>query len=231
MSDSKDPVWDTAVRRIQKMVRNGELQPGQALPTQRIMSERLGVSRASLREALSVLETLGVLRTEPRRGTYLTTSARSDVGTRRWRFESHCSPAEVYQYRLVTEAYAAGLAAIRAGDEHIEDLRANVAGYKAATREGDLLAISQIDFEFHDRIMAVAGNRIFSEVHARFADMFHESQRLPLPDRERLWESVMEHENVLAAIEMHDPDGAQYFMRVHIIKAANRAGVPLSGKA
>jgi len=54
---------------MQEMIRAGELRDGELLPAQRELAERLNVSRSSLRKALSVLKTLGVVRTEPRRGT------------------------------------------------------------------------------------------------------------------------------------------------------------------
>ena len=68
----KLPVTEVVTRRIQEMIRSGEFPPDAKLPSQRILSERLGVSRASLREALLTLETLGLIRTLPARGTFVT---------------------------------------------------------------------------------------------------------------------------------------------------------------
>ena len=71
-------VPQTTVRRIQDMIRSGALKPGAPLPPQRELAERLEVSRASLREALSALGTLGLLRTEARRGTYVAERGETD---------------------------------------------------------------------------------------------------------------------------------------------------------
>jgi GntR family transcriptional repressor for pyruvate dehydrogenase complex len=54
----------SAVQRIQSMILEATLKPGDRLPAQRELSEQFGISRASLREALSVLETLGLVRVE-----------------------------------------------------------------------------------------------------------------------------------------------------------------------
>ncbi len=221
----------SAVRRIEQMIRDGELRPGELLPPQRVLSERLNVSRASLREALSILETIGTLRTKPRHGTYVADATTAPDGAHSWHFKRRYSPPEVYQFRFVMEGYAAKLAAIRVSQRDIAALNRNVTQFKRAVREKDLVISSQLDFEFHHLILEISGNRMFSAVHASYSAVMLESQRLPLSRREQLWGPVTEHENVLQAIEKHDPDGAMYFMHVHILRAAGRVGIELTDMA
>lgn len=222
----------STARRIQTMIRAGELRPGDLLPPQRVLSERLNVSRASLREALSVLETLGLLRTEPRRGTRVATAeVPEQSASPSWRFGTRYSPAEVYQFRFVTEGHAARLAALRRSSSALAALAQNLRDFKDAVRERDLVASSQLDFGFHKLIMECSGNRVFLDLYGSYGLVLLESQRLPLTRRERLWEPVSEHENVVQAIEQSDPDGACYFMHVHILRAADRVGVALSEPA
>ena len=219
----------TTAHRIQEMIWAGELREGALLPSQREMSERLHVSRSSLREALSVLETLGVVQTEPRRGTRVV-AAEASVGSglHRWRFGKRYSPSEVYQFRFVTEGHAARLAAKRASPSELAALVQNLKDFKEAVREQDLVASSQLDFGFHRLLMECSGNRVFADLYGSYGSVLLESQRLPLTQRERLWEPVTEHENVVHAIEKRDPDGACYFMHVHILRAADRGGIALS---
>jgi GntR family transcriptional repressor for pyruvate dehydrogenase complex len=224
-------VPQTTARRIHEMIRAGELREGELLPPQRELSERLDVSRASLREALSVLQTLGLLRTEPRRGTLVARTEALDGSTLHpWRFEKLYSPLEVYQFRFVTEGHATRLAAVRVSAAEIGMLMQNLRDFRDAMRERDLVAISQLDFDFHRLIMMYSGNRVFTDLYGNYGSVLSESQRLPLTRHERLWEPVSEHENVAQAIEKQDPDGACYFMHVHILRAADRVGVPLSDK-
>ncbi len=219
----------TTARRIQEMIRAGELREGELLPSQRELSERLDVSRSSLREALSVLETLGVVQTEPRRGTrVIAADASAGPGLPRWRFGKRYSLSEVYQFRFVTEGHAARLAAMRASPIELAALLRNLKDFKDAVREQDLVASSQLDFGFHRLVMACSGNRVFADLYGSYGSVLLESQRLPLTQRERLWEPVTEHGNVAHAIEQRDPDGACYFMHVHIMRAADRSGVALS---
>ncbi len=222
----------TTARRIQEMIRAGELRDGELLPAQRELAERLNVSRSSLREALSVLETLGVVRTEPRRGTRIAAAGAPDApALQPWRFAARYSPFEVYQFRFVTEGHAARLAAVRVSVAELGALAQNLKDFKNAVREGDLVASSQLDFGFHRLIMESSGNRVFADLYGSYGSVLLESQRLPLTRRERLWEPVTEHENVVQAIERRDPDGACYFMHVHIMRAADRSGVALSEAA
>ena len=229
MDQSVALVPHTTARRLQEMIRTGELRSGELLPSQRELSERLDVSRSSLREALSVLETLGVVQTEPRRGTRVVTAeASAGPDLTRWRFGKRYSPSEVYQFRFVTEGHAARLAAMRVLPAELAALMQNLQDFKDAVREQDLVASSQFDFDFHQLVMACSGNRVFADLYGSYGSVLLESQRLPLMRRERLWEPVTEHENVVHAIEKQDPDGACYFMHVHIMRAADRGGIPLS---
>ncbi len=229
MDQSSAPVPRTTVSRIQDMIRTGELRPGELLPSQRAFAERLNVSRGSLREALSVLETIGVLRTEPRRGTFVA-DPHSAFDSGRWRFQRRYSPPEVYQFRFVVEGYAVKLATLRATDRDVTSLRRNLERFKQAAQQEDLAGSSRLDFEFHRQIMRLSGNRMFAAVHGTYGAVMLESQRLPLHRREQLWEPVIEHENVLRAMEKRDPDGALYFMHVHIMRAAGRVGIELTDR-
>lgn len=212
------------------MIRDGELKIGDPLPAQRELAERLSVSRPSLREAISVLQAIGTLRTEPRRGTYVA-EGQGRAAAKGWQFSRMYSPQDVYQFRFVTEGYAARLAAIHASEDQIDGLRRNLASFKGAVRDIDLVLSSHLDYEFHTLIMRASGNRAFLAVHEGHAAAMLASQRLPLYRREQLWEPIAEHANILQAISQRDPDSASYFMHVHISRAADRFGIRLSDVA
>lgn len=225
-------VPNSAAWRLQDMIRSGQLREGEALPPQRELADTLDISRASLREALSVLQTLGLLRTEPRRGTFVARQeALNNDALGSWRFEALYSPMEVYQFRFATEGHAASLAAIGISAAGLTALKQNLEAFKEAVRKIDLVTMAQLDYAFHRLIVAAAANRMFLDVYGSYGSVLLESQRLPLTRHRRLWEPVSEHENVVSAIERQDPDGACYFMHVHILRAADRVGVPLSDKA
>ena len=77
----------TIAREIQTMIQSGELKPGEKIPSQRDFSLKFGISRASLREALLTLETLGLLKTEAGRGTFVAAGSNGSSGhMARWRY-------------------------------------------------------------------------------------------------------------------------------------------------
>ena len=228
MDDIAAVVPQVTAQRIQDMIKSGVLPLGSRLPSQRELATQLDVSRASLREALSTLEALGLLRTEARRGTLV---VGEPLEVAQWRFGSRGSAADFFQFRFLTEGYAARLAAMRSGSVDTSALRANLQAMTEALRRTDLVAVADLDGVFHKLIMAMSGNRVFLDLYSSYCSMARQSHALPLSNAERLWEPVMEHENVVRAIEQRDPAGASYFMHFHLIRAAERYGIVLQDAA
>lgn len=215
------------VARLQEMIRDGRLLPGALLPPQRDLARDLEVSRATLREALSILGTIGQIAAEPgRRGRVA--SPTSTLATTSWRFAARYSPKEVYQFRHLAESHAASLAAISHTGAEIEEMRARNEAFRAAAAAGDLGAYAQADFAFHQTILRVARNNLLIDLHQAFASVLFESQRLPTERRGNLFQAVAEHDQILKAIAMNDPDGASYYMGKHISMAGSRAGLPVT---
>ncbi len=219
------PVSHDAVRRIQEMIASGSIAPGEKLPSQRVLATSLNVSRPSLREALSILETLGFIEIQPGRGAIVCKPRGDNDAPPRWRFDNRFSPVDVFQFRLLIETFTARLAATTLTSEQIAGLHANVEEMKTAFRAADLESSARIDAEFHSKIITCSGNKLFPEIYAITADIVLEAHRLPLIARNRLWEPVDEHLDILKAFEQHDPDGAAYYMRLHLMRTASRSGI------
>jgi GntR family transcriptional repressor for pyruvate dehydrogenase complex len=227
-SDGAVRVSHKIVRQLQDSVANGELKADALLPSERELAARFWVSRSSVREALSILETLGLVAIEPgRRARVLGTSSEPDKRLTRWQYASRFNENDVYELRLVLESRAARLSAEKMTPRIIANLAASIASMKDNLRQGDLLAASNDDFKFHDIIVNLSGNRLFAEIHHLNREAILESQKLPLATHKRLWEPVSEHERILQALEQRDPDGASYLMQLHIIRAADRVGITL----
>jgi GntR family transcriptional repressor for pyruvate dehydrogenase complex len=227
----RSPVAQSAVRTIQAMILGGAFARGGRLPPERQLAGQLAVSRASLREAISILETMGLVRVEPGHGTFVVGDGEGGgtvVPMPIWRFRSRYTLRDVYQLRHLVEGYAARLAAMAAKDDDIAELRRLLETYKEATRTLDLVTSSQADFDLHRRIMTLSRNRILADLHENYRTIFLESQRLPMARHERIWEPADEHEKLVQAIARRDPDGAEYYMRLHITRAAGRVGIALS---
>ena len=226
-------VTQTALLRIQEMLRSGELAAGAPLPAQRQLARDLQISRASLREAMSILGTLGVVRIEQGRGTFVAAGGENEAhraapSPNSWRYAARYSLEEVYQFRLIAEPSAAALAARLVSAAQLDELGRNLRVFRAATRQGDFVASSQADFDFHELVMRFSGNRMLADLQQTYHHVVLESQRLPLMRRGRVFEPVVEHERILQALTMRDPEGSAYYMRAHIHRAADRVGLRIT---
>ncbi|HTJ57381.1 MAG TPA: FadR/GntR family transcriptional regulator [Devosiaceae bacterium] len=219
-------VTRATVATLKAMIRDGRLKPGDKLPPQRDLARDLNVSRATLREALSILATIGQITARQGGRGFFVASPGDAPATPSWRFAARYSLGEVYQFRHIAESYAAQLAAIRRTDEDVAEMRQSTEQFRKSAYADDLAAYAQADFDFHQIILRISGNRLLADMHQTFASILLESQRLPTERRGNLLNAVNEHERILEAIAMNDPDGASYYMRKHISMAGNRAGLP-----
>lgn len=220
-------VTQATVANLQGMIRDGRVKAGDPLPPQRDLARDLKVSRATLREALSILATIGQITAGPGRRVFIA-NPDGDLATPSWRFAARYSLREVYQFRHISESYAAQLAAVNHTDQELDELKQCTEAFRKATFANDLVAYAQADFDFHQIIMRLSQNKLLVDMHQTFASVLMESQRLPTERRGNLWNAVHEHERILEAITMGDPEGASYYMRKHISMAGSRAGLPVT---
>jgi GntR family transcriptional regulator, transcriptional repressor for pyruvate dehydrogenase complex len=223
------PASQTAVQALLQLIVSGQLAEGARLPPERQLAAELKVSRATLREALSILETLGLVRIEPSRGAFVAAQeANGSLATDPRRLGIRYELRDVYQIRLATEAYAARLAAMRISPDDVAALEAAHASFRTAAAAQDLVSSSLYDFEFHHLVMRLSGNRMLTDLGSNYRAVLLASQRLPMVQPRRRWEPIIEHERILEALTRRDPEGAAYFMRLHITKSATAAGIDVA---
>jgi GntR family transcriptional repressor for pyruvate dehydrogenase complex len=222
--DPSLPVPRGVAERLQAAILAGQLKAGDKLPSQRELSQRFGVSRASLREAFSMLETLGLLRVRPGSGVFVTPAQeRAPL----WRFADRASARDVYEARLAIEVQACALAARRAGPGLVDRLKGAVEAMRSAHRDGDIVAMADADAIFHDAIVDGCGNPLIAAMYRSVREMMVASQQLPMARRVKLEDTLAEHEAILAAVTARDVAAAGEGMRRHIVSAASRYDLSL----
>ncbi|HVG47615.1 MAG TPA: FadR/GntR family transcriptional regulator [Rubellimicrobium sp.] len=224
------PVPQVVARRLQGLITRGEWTSGQQIPSQRVLSEQLQVSRASLREALQMLETLGLIRSEPGRGTFVTYGQEPEGAPEpRWRYAESFSLQDVFQTRIMLESQIAASAALAAASGTLKALAAATDEMQRGWEAGDLVANVEADLQFHRTIVANCGNRMLQTLYDNVAGLLTETQRQPIPRTrtERMTESLGEHRAVIAALRARDPEAARAAMAAHIRNTAQSAGVSL----
>ncbi|RQQ59144.1 FadR/GntR family transcriptional regulator [Burkholderia stagnalis] len=223
MKNVPHTVTDAAIATIRDRIETGVYPVGSLLPAQRQLSEELEISRASLREALSTLEALGMLRIRAGKGVYVESA--QATASHAWRFAEQSSPPDTYQMRYALEGFAARMAARVVTDDDIAWFEDNLAELHVALTENALDDASQLDFEFHMRIVNVAGNAAIESILRSSADIMKESQRMPFYRRELLFSTWHEHRAIVDALIARDPAAAGTAIEAHISNAAQRAGV------
>lgn len=220
-------VPEVAVHAIRKLIAEQGFGPGDALPSQRDLAVQLGVSRASLREALSSLSALGVISVLPGKGVFV--QAQVDVAQGRgavsWPFASRAAPMDIFQLRYALEGFAAGLAAVTLTADELDALQDNVDAMREQLKRGDFEAAARLDFEFHQRILQASGNQAMVSILSASAEMFLESQKLPFIRPERAMETWQEHRKILKALARRASAAAQKTMQEHVRNAALRTGI------
>lgn len=217
-----------ALQAIRKLIEDGGYQPGDALPSQRDLAEQLGVSRASLREALSSLSAHGVISVQPGKGVFVQAPEPQAITGFNWPYAEQVSAADTFQLRYALEGFAAGQAALAMTADDIDRLQANVEAMRRELRAGNFEAAARLDFAFHQHLLQASGNRAMLHVITARQDIFLESQKLPFIRPERAMETWQEHSKIVRALARRSQSGAQRAMQEHIRNAASRTGVVFS---
>ncbi len=220
-------VPESALRAIRKLIAEQGYKPGDSLPSQRDLAVLLGVSRASLREALSSLSALGIVSVQPGKGVFIQSISEPEQRTTgfSWPFDARISPADTFQLRYALEGFAAGLAAVTLTADERDVLEDNVEAMRLELRAGDFEAAARLDFEFHRHILVASGNQAMLGIVTAGADIFLESQKMPFIRAGRVMETWQEHRKILRALSRHASGPAQKAMQEHIRGAALRTGI------
>lgn len=217
-------------QQLQVRIRRGEWAEARRLPGQRQLAELLGVSRASLREAITMLEGLGLLRSEAGRGVFIASPGESGLGSAygRWRFQGRYALRDVYLVRCELEELATALATGVVTRHGLERLRATVAQMESAAADGDLVLMAEGDHAFHAAIYEIAGSPLLLDIAESIGDIVEGSRQVAFADPARVREPIREHLAIIDALATGDPEQARRAMRAHIRHVADRAGLALA---
>lgn len=183
---------DMTVAALRKLILAGEYKPGERLIEQRL-TERLGISRPPLREAMRVLQQQGLVVTFPRRGAVVTPLSNEDV-------------YEIYTLRFALDRLAVELGVPVRDPSLIEPLRAALAGMERAVRTGDREQLLQENINFHTSMCALACHRRLTEAYSALTLQLRLCMAMNLRLREQvhgsLEENVERHRVLLELVEL-----------------------------
>lgn len=216
----KATISENIVEQIKQMVLDGQLTPGQKLPSERELTEMLGVSRSSVREAMRSLSSIGLVDIRSGEGTFLNdnTTLLTD------HFQLQCllkkySILELVEARKMIEMEIVKLAVAR-GDandiEYIREMHMEAKKYRSAPLE-----FIKADFNFHIAIAIASKNRYLAEMLAATRELLLEINTDVIRKPGQIDKAISTHESIIKAIEKGDAKQALKEMDAHIDMVAN----------
>jgi GntR family transcriptional repressor for pyruvate dehydrogenase complex len=208
---------DVIVEQLSALITTGVLKPGQRLPAERVLTERFGVGRAHVREAIQKLELFGVVRTLPQSGTYVAdfSAGMLERLVRGILDVDDLTPQMLAEVRFVLEVLSAELAAQRATPRQVEAVReAHEALVAAIEGDGDTL---EADIRFHIRLAEAADNVLLRSLIALIQpEVLRLSRQHATNKPGRVPVTVEEHRRILEAVAAHDRKQAAAAMLHHL---------------
>lgn len=204
-------VYQRVVDYVRQAVASGRLKPGDRLPSERELVEKFGIGRASVREALRVLENMDLVRSRPRDPRGPLVLPITDAPVRRsvamLTSTGGFDLAELVQFRMIVDASANLLAAAHRTDAQLLALERNMARMRACMNRG-YAEFSRADLEFHELITEAGGNRlvqVYGDVTREAILNLIQQKILDADDQTALMlQSIRHHRAVFAAISDRD---------------------------
>ncbi|MCL4466071.1 MAG: FCD domain-containing protein [Chloroflexi bacterium] len=218
------PLYEELADLLRQKIANGELAPGERLPSEVDLALALGVGRPSLREALKILQALGVVSIRHGAGIYVTRTAPDEIA-RRLTPPPSLPPErlrDLFEVRKTLECQAAAWAAQRADENALQALAAQVAkmtNHLEGGSEGTAPAVPDLaglDITFHRLLALSTGNAALIGLLDAMEGMIGETMNYSLAIPGRPVQSVFDHRRIYQAVAAHRPLAAAKSMFSHI---------------
>jgi GntR family transcriptional regulator, transcriptional repressor for pyruvate dehydrogenase complex len=213
-------LYEEVAARIRDLIAEGELRPGQALPSERKLAEQFKVGRAMIREALRRLEASGLVESRHGGGNYVreVTSEHLVAPIAHVLSNKDHLKEELMSARLFFEPQVAREAAIHANAEDLRSLEDAVRRQAERAAHGESTA--EEDAEFHSLLARATHNTVVERVIEVINNLLHDAGVRVFQYGERSRLSLHGNRRILEAVRRHDPGAAQKAMEEHIEEVA-----------
>lgn len=196
------------------MIGDRRLRPGDAVPTERELTERYHVGRSSVREALRVLESNGLI--EPRRGGFVVARARRPLNRSLELLLTleEANLRELFEVRRMLEVEVAALAALHRRRAHLKQLADAIEEMEQGLDDEDRYIGA--DVRFHVALAEASGNRFVQHIMLAIRDLLRRALSTIYRIPESAAQSIADHRAILAAVEAGDAPSARAAMRDHL---------------
>ena len=218
----KTKVYHEIVDQIRELIAAGRIKPGDRLPPERELAELFDASRNSVRDAMRVLEQMGLIESRQGDGTYVrsVSAERLAEPLALMLLQSRTQMRELWEVRQVLEPSIAEFAAERITEEELDELEAILAAQRLKVEAG-FIALEE-DTAFHYTIAEAARNTVMLRTLDTLVDLLRQSRERSLQQRDRPRYSLAGHGRILAALRRRDPAGARAEMLQHLREIEQR---------
>ena len=209
-------VQNSIISKIRELINYKNLEPGEKLPSERMLSEKFGVSRSSVREAIQKLEFYGLLNSIPQSGTFVANIgiiALNGMIDDILRLESPDFKSLV-ETRILLELKTVRLAALRRTDDDLKHIKETLEAYKEKVLNGEDAV--QEDLLFHLAIAKASGNSTMNTFMLTITpQIITNFEKYHVCDKNQAVLGINEHEDIYKAIKAQDPKLAKEKMKTH----------------
>jgi GntR family transcriptional regulator, transcriptional repressor for pyruvate dehydrogenase complex len=212
--------------QIVSLLSEGKLQPGDRLPTERELASRLGIGRPSVREALSALGLLGIIEQRQGRGTFLVDRI-DHLPVAPYLYQLMLARDRIFddllEVRQLLEPAIAALAAERANEADIEEIRRSLDAFEHEVERGDDVDEAQAGAHFHQTLAKATGNQTLMRLIESLRGVLSATGSV-LSEHER-GASLEAHRALARAVLDRDAEKAERLMREHLEDVSRRLSV------
>lgn len=217
----KKRLFEEIILAIDKYVQEENIQSGEKLPSESELASIFNVSKTTVREAMSVLHANGIIESRPGMGIFLKKNNGGGIVEKVVaNLLKKDELLEILEFRRGLEVEAVSLAAIRATEEDLNAIQQAHQNLVQANQEGSVGV--EEDFSFHYSIILASHNSIYKDVFNIVSDKFEDGirvskmQSINVPGR--FVEGYKEHETIIEALFLKDPELASAAMRHHLVR-------------
>jgi len=209
-------LYEQIIDHLKSYILDNNLQPGDRLPTEAVLAEKLGVSRLSVREAFKVLESLGIVEIKTKDGTRLKSLTMKPVADHlRFLLDvDRTSIREMAVARQVLESALIPMIIESADASDFQAMETAIARMRELAQRGE--AFPEADMQFHQALAAATKNRAMEGFGVMLQEFFLHLRGQILASPERQQQSLQDHEAIYKAIREKDVERAQQLMCDHL---------------
>lgn len=211
------PIVQQVVKSIKDFIFSGEVKEGDKLPSEKVLCERLGVGRGTIREAFRILEATGYVELRPGRGAFAASTKELELqDVAKWFSEHEVETKDFNEVRMAIEPIAVRLAIARCTEEEIVKLKEIHEKFKEAVANNDVSEMSLYDEDFHTTIAKYSRNKLLISICEQVNKYIRDFRSKTFCIRANAQNALSPHSQILEAFMMRDSEYGEQNMKRHL---------------